>query len=229
MDEKTFLIDIYNRFPKYSSNRFFLEQMMQDVGSEPGILLNCAVKYGLSFNEMSSILDEEGVFTEEGDLNETRLIELAASFSNWRRKREESAKIHYHQAMYRGNSRDTSKAITKVSEVPKTFMGKMDIRSYIELLGKPYDQILEVIVPEPSMIRGYTKLFDKFTINYRIADEVITAMIHFVLIEQRNWSFAYFEALATDLLFQRIDTFEEAIKHFDKRINWKEPNSHKID
>ncbi|RRJ54715.1 hypothetical protein EHV15_34525 [Paenibacillus oralis] len=219
MDEKAFLIDIYNRFPKYSSNRSFLERMMLDARSEPGILLNCAVKFGLSFSDMSSILDEEGVFTEDGNLNETRLIELAASFSKWRRKREEFAKRHYHQAMNRGDSTERRRSIIKISEVPKILVGKMDVNSYIELLGKPYEQILEVLVPEQSMVSGYTKLFDKFTINYRVPDDVITAMIHFMLSEQRRWSYAYFEALATDLLLHRIEKFEAALQHFHTRVN----------
>ncbi|WP_449010385.1 hypothetical protein [Paenibacillus taichungensis] len=222
MNEKTFLLDIYNRFPRYSSNRTHLERMMMDSRGESALIAKCALKYGLSLNEMSTILDEEGAFTQEGYLNEARLNELAAAVSNWSKKREETMTRHYHQVVNRGASKDRGRTTIKISDVPPTLAGKLDVRSYTELLGKPYDQILEVLAPEPTMIRVYTKLFDKFSINYRVPDEVITAMIHFMLSEQRRWSHSYFEALATDLLSARIENFEAALQHFQNRLNRKE-------
>lgn len=218
MEVKDFLNDIFNRFPKYSLNRIYLERIIREGDYVTGKhIKQCAERHGLSLNDICSILDKKDAFSEEGKLNLNHLNDLAIATSEWRRNRDEYAKTHLYQKIRGKNS--IRGEVLVISSMPKILENKMDLRSYTELISKPYEQILEMFVPEESMVRAYKKLFDKFFINYRVPEEVISAMIHFVLIEQKHWSIAYFEALASDLLTHRINSFDEALNHFQKRIN----------
>jgi replication initiation and membrane attachment protein DnaB len=167
--------------------------------------------YGLSVKQVCDALDEVGIWYEDGTADLER-FQLIAS---------EIAKISQNDVgatfrLHRVPPLDQDISVRHALEVPDRYR---DLEYQKIILKSPIPEILETLLDDPRHV-VYVHLFEKFEVNYKIPNAVIRAIIHYMIVHNRAWSTSYLETVATDLLINRVTSFDQAMDHFAKRLSW---------
>src|SRR5690606_39007175 len=98
------------------------------------------------------------------------------------------------------------------------FAGKCDKDQYNAMLrNEPYTIMLEKFFQgKPSV--HVIRLFERIHYSYRMPDEVINVMLHYIHTNQLSWSNAFVESIFTDLLARETRSFEQAVDYIRERL-----------
>lgn len=216
--------EILNRFPRASRNRPYVEKLGQRR-DHLAFINYTAAKYRLELPELCRLLDEEGIFDASGELNED-LFTYHASLGYLqgnKRREEREANIQKALDLQAASKPDEVPAEAEVEpmyqlDVPERFAGKCDKAQYNQMLrNEPYTRMLERFFqgkPSTHVVR----LFERIHYSYKMPDEVINVMMHYIHTNRLSWSKAFVESIFTDLLAREVRDFEGAVEYIRERL-----------
>lgn len=218
--------ELMRRFPRSSPNRRYVERLQQ----QPEMLAQInyfAGKFELTLKETVSLLDEEGMFLQDGRLDgerfEARASELFLRSEESERGRE---RLRSKQQAEIGNERNDEGTDASIArerdvapaywlDVPEQFAGKCDAQQYNSLLANaPYTRVLKWFFHPAAVPGNVQKAFLALNVNSRLPDEVINVMIHYIRTNNLDWTRGFLEAIGANVAGKHIRTFESAVKHF---------------
>ncbi|MEF3354613.1 DnaD domain protein [Paenibacillus sp. GYB006] len=219
--------DIILRFPKESVNRRHVEHLRFDT-EQLGIINYVVHKYSLGVQDVCRLLDEDGVFNQQGEVILDRLQQLASQTFRQGKKRKEEQSIHAAKVV---NLRQVAQSepsdelpvehvveMEYYLEVPPQFATKCDIHQYNMMLrNEPYLRLLQTFFPG-SVPDNLIDIFEKVDLSYKLPAEVINVLIHYLMTmlvtgsDQRiNRNFV--EAIASNMLLKQVYTYEKAVQY----------------
>lgn len=230
--------DIIMRFPRESANRPFVERLRFDH-DQMGVVNYVARKYKLSAQDMSRMLDEDGVFSPDGELMLDELQRRASHYFHQDVRRQERREVAAAKVVSLRAAAPEEAVIVPAElpvemeyyvEVPPQFLSKCDVHQYnIMLRNEPYTGLLQTFFPGtvPSQMMD---LFEKIEFNYKLPGEVINVLIHYLVTlvasggEQRiNRNFV--EAIASNMLLKQINSYEKAVGYIRDQAKVKGKNA----
>ncbi len=219
--------EIIRRFPRASHNRKHVENLKQRK-DQFAFINYTALKYRLELYELCRLLDEDGIFDEAGELNE-QVFSYRASlcYMQGARLREERDRLE-ELAMPKPEAElldEIEVAPEYQLDVPELFAGKCDKDQYNAMLrNEPYTIMLEKFFQgKPSV--HVIRLFERIHYSYRMPDEVINVMLHYIHTNQLSWSNAFVESIFTDLLARETRSFEQAVDYIRERLRIAEKSA----
>lgn len=230
--------DILHRFPRESLNRAYVEALK--FKPDQVIAINMiAKKYHLSLQETSRLLDEEGIFSPDGDLELDRLQYNANLQFRQDKKREDererhfarideqvqqdSTDIHKHQP-----SKEQAVEMSFYLPTPQILSANCNDHQYNYMLrNESYLFVLKKFFAKGSIPDGLLSIFEKLDFNYKLNQAVMNVLIHFIYVDRRSWSRASIEAVAVDMLGKQITTYEQAVEYVREKNAYKEKLANK--
>lgn len=217
--------DIIARFPRGSRNRPFVEQLGR-MPEQWAAVNMVAKKYALSQLELCRLLDEDAVFDEEGNL----LVDVMQYRANLiYRQDKRRAESFERQAAKALTDHDAATREEKTVEmdyllpIPPLFQGQCDIAQYNAILrNEPYTLVLKKFFAQGSVPRSVLDVFEKIDLNYKLNEEVINVLIHFIHMEKRSWAEVAIDKLAADMLGRQVATYEQAVDFFRVKSKYRE-------
>ncbi|WP_438446498.1 DnaD domain protein [Gorillibacterium sp. sgz5001074] len=222
--------EILTRIPKSSRHRTFIEALQ--FRKEHLAAINIAAKkYGLTLQETCRLLDEDGVFDEEGNLLFEVLQYRAGLLYRQGKRREDQNGIKLKKLAAAASEQDGSGGAEPEEEkgvqmefyleVPPIFQGQCDIHQYNMILrNQPYTLVLKKFFPA-TVPDGLLDLFERIDLSYGLSEEVINVLIHFLHVNRRSWSKAYIEAIVTDMLGKQVGTYEQAVDYIREMLRYR--------
>jgi len=219
--------DIMSFFPKQSNNLYYVEQLR----THPELLAQInyiAYKYGLSLVNLRRLLDEEGVFEVNGELDIDQLQRLANQFFRQDKKNEEDRqRVLSRTALFQQELQQEKQGEVELDEpehdveeafylpVPKLLADFCDIHQYNALMrNEPHIQFLKRYFPGqvPDWILNALERID---LHYKLAAPVINVLIHYGIgmNDQGRITKAYLDSIASNMLMKGIDTYEKAVQY----------------
>jgi replication initiation and membrane attachment protein len=107
-------------------------------------------------------------------------------------------------------------------EVPAMLRANMNKEQYNFLMrNQPYTQFVKHFFPGsvPDMV---DKMFIKIDVNYKLPNEVINVLIHYLKSYDLSWNRPFVETIAADLLGKHVDTYEKAVLYIREQVKVKE-------
>ncbi|MEO3946888.1 DnaD domain protein [Gorillibacterium sp. CAU 1737] len=219
--------DIIQRFPRGSRNRDYVEALKyrQDQLVEINII---AKKYELTLKETCALLDEDSVFDEDGSLRRDVLQYKANLYFRQGKKREDElerglAKVVPLRAGDEEGTEEMAVEMAYYLEVPAIFQGQCDQHQYNMILrNDPYTKVLKRFFSQGSVPDGVLDVFEKIDLNYKLPEEVINVLVHYMHTSRRSWAKSSIEAVASDMLGKQVHTYEQAVEYTRDRAKLKE-------
>jgi replication initiation and membrane attachment protein len=228
--------DIITRMPKTSRNRAFVEELKyrQD---ELARINYIAQKYDLKLQELSRLLDEDDTFSADGSVDLDALQIKASQSFDQEMKRDETrtrymAKVDAQHSEPGGEAIPEEKPVEMAFylEVPAMFQGQCDIHQYNMLMrNEPYTQVLKRFFPKGQVPEGVRDIFAKVDLVYKLSEEVINVMIHFLHTDKRSWAKSSIEYVASDLLGKQVTTYEQAVQYVREQLAYRARTAAKSD
>ncbi|CAM3046941.1 DnaD domain protein [Paenibacillus sediminis] len=224
--------DIILRFPRESANRAYVEKLRYNH-EQMGIVNYVVRKYNLSLQDICRLLDEDGIFTPDGDLMFDELQHKASLHFRQGKKRQEerqvlAGKVELMQQRESETAVPLEHAVQMeyYLEVPQQFQSKCDIHQYNMMLrNEPYTRMLQTFFPG-SVPDNFLDIFEKIDLSYKLPGEVINVLIHYLMSlltsgsEQRiNRNFV--EAIASNMLLKQVNTYEKAVEYIREQSKVK--------
>jgi replication initiation and membrane attachment protein len=210
--------EIIARFPRESYNRTHVENLQQHP-EQLAAVNYIAAKYKLSLQETCRLLDEDGIFSEDGQLHDDLLQTKANLNYRQSKKRDDDRERHLHKAAaVAGRSesperREKAVEMAYYLEVPPMFIGQCDIHQYnMTLRNEPYTRVLELFFPG-SVPDRILDIFAQIDLNYKLNEEVINVLIHYLKVNHLSWTKRYIDAIAGDMLGKQLGTYEQAVQY----------------
>lgn len=217
--------DIILRFPRQSRNREYVENLKFHQDQLAGINI-VAKKYNLTLQETCRLLDEDAAFDEDGLLNMDVLQYKANLFYRQVKKREDIVERHIHRSPDNEKNDLAEEKPVEMQfylEVPTIFVGQCDVHQYNMLLrNEPYTLVLKRFFSQGKVPDGVMDIFEKIDLNYKLSEEVINVLIHFIHVDRRSWAKSSIEAVASDLLGKQVRTYEQAVDYIRAKAKYKE-------
>jgi replication initiation and membrane attachment protein len=220
--------DIIMRFPRESRNREYVENIRYRPDQLAGVNI-VAKKYQLNLQDICRLLDEDTVFDEEGNLQIDLLQYKANLIFRQVKQRDEKVERHLHK-VHESNREEESDMQEEKSvemafylEAPQIFQGQCDVHQYNMMLrNEPYTQVLKRFFPKGATPDGVLDIFAKIDLNYKLSEEVINVLIHYIHTDRRSWAKSSIEAVASDLLGKGIITYELAVEYVRAKAKYRE-------
>ncbi|MDT0125807.1 DnaD domain protein [Paenibacillus sp. RRE4] len=223
--------DIILRFPRESVNRRYVEQLRFDH-EQLGIVNFVVNKFNLSVQDVCRLLDEDGVFSPQGQLLLDDLQHKASMQFRQTKKRQEQQTVQAAKVValrqnmeepqpYNDSGEPPVEHVVQMEyyvEVPPQFATKCDIHQYNMMLrNEPYTRLLQTFFPG-AVPDNLVDIFEKIDLSYKLPGEVINVLIHYLMAllvsggEQRiNRNFV--EAIASNMLLKQVNTYEKAVQY----------------
>lgn len=221
--------DIIIRFPRESYNRNFVENMKFDK-NQLTTLNYVANKYTLSLQETCRLLDEDGIFNGQGEL----LLEVLQQKANLNfrqgKKRGDERERYLNKVEEFNNPKETVPAENPVEmayylEVPLFFKGQCDVHQYNMLLrNDPYIHVLKKFFPG-SVPDHILNIFEKIDLNYKLNEEVINVLIHYLKVNNLSWTKPYIDSIVSDMLGKQVSSYEQAVDYIRESVRIKQKSS----
>ncbi|MEK4047007.1 helicase DnaB [Paenibacillus sp. FSL H8-0048] len=220
--------DIILRFPRESVNRAHVEKLRFDH-NQMGVINYVARKYELGPQDVCRLLDEDDVFTPDGEVILDTLQYKASQHFRQDMKRQEKREIAAAKVVSLRSAAEEENDPTAVPveqavemefyvEVPPQFLSKCDIHQYNMMLrNEPYTRLLQTFFPGavPGQLMD---IFEKIDLNYKLSGEVINVLIHYLMTmvasggdQRMNRNFV--EAIASNMLVKQVNTYEKAVRY----------------
>ncbi|MCM3634434.1 DnaD domain protein [Paenibacillus camelliae] len=218
--------EIIMRFPRNSSNRYFVEQLR--TKTEQLAQINyVAYKYELSLIQISRLLDEDGVFDVSGELDTDYMQRIAVQLFRQDKKHDEDrARLLARTEKFQEDIQEEA-STEHVEEpehdvdeqyylpVPKLLAGYCDIQQYNALMrNEPHIQFLKRYFPGqvPDWVLN---VFERMDLHYKLVPPVINVLIHYGIgmNETGRVTKAYLDSIASNMLMKGIDSYEKAVQY----------------
>jgi len=220
--------DIILRFPRESANRVHVEKLRFDH-NQMGVINYVAHKYNLSPQDLCRLLDEDDVFSPDGEVILDALQHKASQHFRQDMKRQEKREVAAAKvvAIRAGAAEEAEEPMVSPEqsvemeyyvEVPPQFLSKCDIHQYNMMLrNEPYTRLLQTFFPGtvPGQLMD---MFEKIDLNYKLSGEVINVLIHYLMTmvasggdQRMNRNFV--EAIASNMLVKQVNTYEKAVRY----------------
>lgn len=205
------------RFPRGAANRPFVERLHLQPESMAQINY-LAYKYDLQVAEICRLLDEDGMFAQDGTLRWEELQQRANLVYRQDRKRDEERERYMArlEAAEGGSGRDDAEALEPVAamlEVPERLVGQVAADEYNRLLRRePYTRMLARYFPG-AVPDSFARIFERIDLNYKLPEPVINVLIHYVLgiKHAQRLTNPFIDSIASNMLAKGIDTFAKAV------------------
>lgn len=229
--------ELLRRFPRSSAQRRAVERLLADAG-QLAELNYYAGRFGLTLKQTAALLDEEGIFSRSGDWQPERFQARAAELfkqgnaSALRQERTLRKREIAGQTRGGGPSRPDESGTDAASglsgnereadrsfwlPVPEQFAGQCELQQYNALLlNLPYMKVLKLFFEPSAVPAAVEEAFLGMSVNYRLPDEVINVMIHYIRVNDLDWKRNYLDAIGANVAGKRIRTFENAVAYFRK-------------
>ncbi|MGF7047089.1 replication initiation and membrane attachment protein [Paenibacillus sp. DS2015] len=218
--------EIILRFPRGSANRHFVEKLRFNF-EQMGTINYVVNKYDLSVQDLCRLLDEDGIFTPEGDIKVDELQHQANLHFRQGKKRQEQREVLSGKIVAIRQNEENSEGALQLEhavqmeyyvEVPMQFKTKCDIHQYNMMLrNEPYTKLLKTFFPG-SVPDNLIDIFEKIDLSYKLPGEVINVLIHYLMSlmsadgDQRiNRNFV--EAIASNMLLKQVHSYEKAVQY----------------
>lgn len=231
MEEPTLnYADIILRFPRESVNRRHVEKLRFDH-EQLGSVNYVVNKFNLSVQDVCRLLDEDNIFTPQGELLLDELQRNASLLSRQTKRRRDQQTVQAAKVVALRQTMDESEQQADAEppvehvvqmeyyvEVPPQFASKCDIHQYNMMLrNEPYTRLLQTFFPG-AVPDNLIDIFEKIDLSYKLPGEVINVLIHYLMAlmvsgsEQRiNRNFV--EAIASNMLLKQVNTYEKAVQY----------------
>ncbi len=216
--------EIIMRFPRESLNRAFVEALKHRADQLD--LLNYVVnKYDLTLLETCRLLDEDDTFNSDGEL-ELEHLQHKANLNYRQGKKRDEDRERFIQKL-RDQSEPSGIEEKSVDEpfyleIPDVFKGQCDIHQYnIMLRNEPYTRVLERFFPG-SVPDHILNIFEKLDLNYKLNEEVINVLIHYLKVYNLAWNRGFIESIASDMLGKEVSSYETAVAYIRARTQIKQ-------
>jgi replication initiation and membrane attachment protein len=231
--------DIIMRFPRESNNRSFVEALKHMPDQLVSINI-AAKKYNLSLQETCRLLDEDGIFTEDGMLLTDKFQYNANLFFRQNKKRDEErertlarSETHDPSQDHESEEQPTGEKSVEMQfylEVPAQLRNECTDHQYNYILrNEPYTYVLKKFFTQGSIPDGVLNIFEKIDLNYKLNEEVINVLIHFLHVDRRSWAKSSIEAVASDMLGKQVVSYEQAVEYIREKIRYKEKVASKVE
>lgn len=214
--------EIILRFPRNSANRRYVERLRGD--EEQLAQVNyVAYKYNLTVADICRLLDEDGIFSDNGELNIDELQLRANQFYRQDKKREGDRQRTLARTQVVSSEPVDSDELTEEFEVqeqdylqvPNQLLGRCDIQQYNMLMrNEPHTRFLQRFFPGavPDWIE---RVFERIDLNYKLNGPVINVLIHYVIgaNDAQRVTKTFLDAVASNMLVKQIDNFEKAVQY----------------
>jgi replication initiation and membrane attachment protein len=224
------------RIPRTSRNRPFVEELKHRP-DELARINYVAQKYDLKLQELCRLLDEDDAFGADGTADLDALQTKANQSFDQGLKRDET-RTRYMAKMDDQDSEPGDEAIPEEKpvemafylEVPAMFQGQCDIHQYNMLMrNEPYTLVLKRFFPKGQVPEGVRDIFAKVDLIYKLNEEVINVMIHFLHTDKRSWAKSSIEFVASDLLGKQVTTYEQAVQYVREQLAYRARSAAKSD
>ncbi|PWV92450.1 replicative DNA helicase loader DnaB [Paenibacillus cellulosilyticus] len=213
--------ELLMRFPRGAVNRKYVERLRGD--DDAMAQLNyVAYKYNIGAADICRLLDEDGVFTPQGDLLVDELQLRANQMYRQDKKREAdrqriTARTNMMAAAEDNDEQDEEDEYGVPEElfmpVPKQLEGRCDVAQYNMLMrNEPHTRFLQRYFPG-AVPEWIDRTFERIDLNYKLPPSVINVLIHYVIgaNDSQRVTKTFIEAVASNMLLKGIDTFEKAV------------------
>jgi len=221
--------EIISHFPRQSVNRAFVENLKYEP-EQMAQINYVAKKYNLYLTDICRLLDEEGVFDEQGHIVLDLLQHKANQVFRQEKKRSEErarflTKLTGGHGMAEDGKRGEDKQVEMeyYLEVPDLFQGECNAHQYNYILrNEPYTYLLDKIFSKGSIPDGLLDMFAKIDLNYGLPEEVINVMIHYFYVNRRSWAKSSIESTAADMLAKQVASYEQAVQYVREQMAYQE-------
>ncbi|ANE46168.1 hypothetical protein SY83_07675 [Paenibacillus swuensis] len=220
--------DIIFHFPRASSgNTRFVENLKYDHGQMETInyIFN---KYRLMKADIRDLLDTDGVFSADGDLMGDLLQKKANEIYRQRKRQGEYTERSLRRMDAASDQVDGDGDEHGVPEehfvakefylpVPQMLRSQCDNPDQYNMFVRnlPYTNFLEKFFPG-AVPKYIEDTFEKLNVNYKMPDEVVNVLIHYISYNKKSWTRSYIDSIAASLLGKQVETFEDAVQHLRK-------------
>ena len=222
------------RFPRNAANRACVEQLRTD--EEGMAIVNyVAYKYELTAADMCRLLDEDGIFTPEGELLLEDLQRKASQLYRQDRKRSEARNRAAARAGYTPGSQPADQPEAEMPDevevqaqhyldVPRQLAGRCDAAQYNMLMrNEPYTRFLKKFFPG-AVPEWIDREFERIDLNYKLPDGAINVLIHYVLgmNDSQRLTKGYIESVVSNMLIRTVDSYEKAVAYVQDQLKIEE-------
>ncbi|GKU80307.1 DnaD domain protein [Paenibacillus sp. L3-i20] len=213
--------EIILRFPRNSSNRSYVERLRNNPEGLAQVNY-VAYKYNLSVVHVCRLLDEDGIFGHNGEIEMDALQLRANQLYRQDKKREgeqqrklANTPVHDNEPEEQEEEEEFEVLEQHYLPVPNQLLGRCDVQQYNMLMrNEPHTKYLKRFFPGaiPDWIEN---VFERIDLNYRLATPVINVLIHYVLgaNDAGRVTKTFIDAVASNMLMKGIDTFEKAVHY----------------
>lgn len=211
------------RFPRNSANRAYVERLRGDAEGLAQVNY-VAYKYNLTVANLCRLLDEDGIFGQDGEVNMDALQLRANQLYRQDKKREgERQRTLSHTPLHSDEPEEQDEELDEEFEVkeqdylpvPNQLSGRCDIQQYNMLMrNEPHTRFLKRFFPG-AVPDWVDNVFERIDLNYRLAAPVINVLIHYVLggSDSARVTRTFIDAVASNMLMKGINTFEKAVHY----------------
>ncbi len=216
---------IMSRFPRASVNRLFVENL-RNQPQQMATIRFVAKKYRLTLPEICRLLDEDGVFDEAGELQLERLQYAAnLTFRQSKRRDEqrdrqlskvdgEIAEKVATESFDQSVPQEKTVQMEYYLDVPPMFRGQCDVHEYnLSLRNQSYTQVLQLFFQQRAVPDPLLDLFSKLDLNYKLPEEVLNVLIHYLHVLNKSWTKGFIEAIASDISARNLVTYEQDVDY----------------
>lgn len=213
--------EIIARFPRGTSrNRPFVENLRNNP-DQMFEINKIAKKFSLSLRETCRLLDEDGMFTPEGELDTDMLQYKANLYFRQDKQREEERERLFHKIAGLTKLEPTGILEEKpvemqfYLEVPAMFIGQCNQHQYnLIMRNEPYTKVLERFFQKGAVPKPVQDIFEKIDISYKMPDEVMNVLIHHLHVyKESSWTKNYIDSVASNMMAKGVGTYEQAVAY----------------
>ncbi|MBH5319235.1 DnaD domain protein [Paenibacillus sp. GSMTC-2017] len=213
--------EIILRFPRNSANRSYVERLRNNPEGLAQVNY-VAYKYSLSVVNVCRLLDEDGIFGHNGEIELDALQLRANQLYRQDKKRDgeqqrklANTAVHNDEPEEQEEEEEFEVQEQDYLPVPNQLQGRCDVQQYNMLMrNEPHTRYLKRFFPGaiPDWIEN---VFERIDLNYRLATPVINVLIHYVLgaNDAGRVTKTFIDAVASNMLMKGIDTFEKAVHY----------------
>jgi replication initiation and membrane attachment protein len=225
--------EIMARFPRNSVNRLFVEQLRRQPEQLASVQF-VAKKFRLSLQETCRLLDEDGMFSDDGELMLERLqYQANLVYRQGKKQAEQRTRTFARLSAETTDAVETQTAEHDATsdhavqmefylEVPPVFHGQIDVHQYNWVLrNEPYTTVLGLFFAKGTVPDPLLDTFSKINLNYKLPEPVTNVLIHYLHIMNKSWSKAFIEAIAADLLARQVNTYEQAVDYVREQMAYR--------
>lgn len=225
--------DIIRRFPKQSINRAFVEALRYKK-DEVAVLNHIVRKYDLSLTDLCRLLDEEGVFDERGLLEDVLQYRANLHYRQSKKRSDDNEryiKKSSNRAQAEGSEQKSEQTVEMefYLDVPAKLQAEYNVHEYNRLLrNSSYTLVIKKFF-DGSVPDYVLNIFEKVDLNYKLKEEVINVLIHYLIVYKKSLTAPFVESVVSDMLGKQVTSYELAVQYIRDYLKYKERQQKQAD